>query len=141
LYTFVKRAAPPPNMLALDAGSREKCLARRQATNTPLQALVMLDDPVFFECARALAARAAREAGSDRDARIERAFRLLAAREPRTAELDALRKLYDDRASEYASDEAAARAIEASATADATVAALTILCSTLLVSDAVVTTR
>jgi hypothetical protein len=69
-------------MLTFDGGSREACQPRRFATNTPLQALAILNDPVFTECARALAERATREA-PDRDARIARAFRLACSRAPR----------------------------------------------------------
>jgi hypothetical protein len=162
LYTFRKRTAPPPDMLLFDAGSREKCLARRQPTNTPLQALALLNDPVFFECARALAARAAREAGDDPLERITRAFRLLAARDPRAAELAALRELHDAALAAFARDPAAAQAVnspgaewqpppapEGAAPAatpppgptDPSLAALTLVCSTLLASDAVVTSR
>ncbi len=171
LYTFRKRTSPPPDMLLFDAGSREKCLARRQPTNTPLQALVLLNDPVFLECACALAQRAAREAGEDPVARIRRAFRLLAAREPRDEELAALRALHDAELEGYARDPEAARAVNAwalavpqpaipaasdaspgsappaspvsaeAASPDASLAALTLVCSTLLASDAVVTSR
>jgi hypothetical protein len=141
LYTFRKRTAPPPNMLVFDAGSREKCLARRQPTNTPLQALVLLDDPVFFECARALAVRATKEAGDDASARIARAFRCIAAREPREAELGALSELSDARVAEFVADPGAAKAVNASDSDDASLAALSLVCSTLLASDAVVTSR
>ncbi len=124
LYTFQKRTAPPPDMLLFDAGSREKCLARRQSTNTPLQALVLLNDPVFVECARALAERAAKEAGEDGSARITRAFRLLAGRDPRANELEALRGL-----------------LKHEARGGDALQALTLVCSTLLASDAVVVRR
>ncbi len=124
LYTFQKRTAPPPDMLLFDAGSREKCLARRQPTNTPLQALVLLNDPVFVECARALAERAAKEAGDDGTARITRAFRLLAGRDPRATELEALRGL-----------------LEHESQSGEPLQALTLVCSTLLASDAAVTCR
>jgi hypothetical protein len=103
-------------MLLFDAGSREKCLARRQSTNTPLQALVLLNDPVFVECARALAERAAKEAGEDADARLRLCFRELAGREPRANELDTLRGLYEHEP-------------------------LTLVCSTIMASDAAVTCR
>ena len=102
LYTYRKRTVPPPTMTVFDAGSREACMPRRLATNTPLQALALLNDPVFAECADAIAARAMREIGNgngngngpdNRDARIVRAFRLACARAPREAELDALRAL------------------------------------------------
>src|SRR5262249_59981353 len=64
LYTVWKRTAPMPNMLAFDAPSREVCVARRQTTSTPLQALVLLDDPQFVEPARALGERMLKEGGA-----------------------------------------------------------------------------
>ncbi len=140
LYTYKKRTAPPPNMLVFDTGSGEKCLARRQLTNTPLQQLALLNDPVFFECARALAVHVTKEA-AEVDARIVRAFSLLAAREPRAGELAALRALFDEQALSYASDPDAAKAVLATESGDAQLAALTLVCSTLLASDAVVVSR
>jgi hypothetical protein len=94
LYTFRKRTAPPPNMLAFDGTSREVCVVRRQPTDTPQQALVLLGDPVFTECAAALAARANELAGADLDARLAFVFTSLAARALRAAELEALRALH-----------------------------------------------
>jgi hypothetical protein len=141
LYTYRRRTAPPPNMLVLDAGSREQCLARRQSTNTPLQNLVFWNDRVFFECALALARRSERESGADPDARIERAFRLLAAREPRPGERTALRALYDEELALYASNREASRSVVAASEPDPELAALTLVCSTLLASDAVITNR
>src|SRR5262245_12825159 len=93
LYTFRKRTAPPPDMTALDGTSREVCVVRRPETNTPLQALVMLDDPVFTECAAALAKNAVALAETDVDARLTFVFVSLCTRAPRPAELAALRTL------------------------------------------------
>ncbi len=93
LYTFRKRTAPPPNMTLFDAGSREKCEARRQATNTPLQALVLLNDPVFLDCARALAVLACRQATTTRG-RVEFVIRRISCREPRPVEVEVLAALY-----------------------------------------------
>jgi hypothetical protein len=70
LYTFWKRAAPPPNMLIFNAPTREECTVRRERTNTPLQALVTMNDPQFFEASRALAERAVSSAG-DFDQRLD----------------------------------------------------------------------
>jgi mono/diheme cytochrome c family protein len=114
LYTYRKRTVPPPTMLAFDAGSREACMPRRSATNTPLQALAIMNDFVFTECAQALANRVMREVGDAaelRDARITRAFRLACARIPTTVELDALRTLVAERVASGEQDERAALAL------------------------------
>lgn len=66
LYTYWKRAAPPPSMLTFDAPTREYCVTERGSTNTPLQALVLWNDEQFVEAARVLAQRAIAEAGDDR---------------------------------------------------------------------------
>lgn len=65
LYTYVKRQAPPPMLLIFDGPTREKCTLRRPRTNTPLQALLLLNDPVFVEAARMLAARSLTSGGDD----------------------------------------------------------------------------
>ncbi|HYK89344.1 MAG TPA: DUF1553 domain-containing protein, partial [Acidobacteriota bacterium] len=70
LYTFWKRSVPPPSLLTFDAPDREKCMARRAPTNTPLQALVLLNDPTYVEAARGLAQRVLREGGQDDQSRI-----------------------------------------------------------------------
>ncbi len=90
LYTFVRRTAPHPSMLAFDAGSREVCTVRRPRTNTPLQALTALNDPAFFEAARALARRIVAQGGDDSRFRAALGFRLCVARAPGAQELDRL---------------------------------------------------
>ncbi len=113
LYTVWKRTAPMPNMTAFDAGSREVCTARRQTTNTPLQALVLLDDPQFVETARVLGQRLLKEGGSTSAERARFAFRLLATREPTSAELKLLVALYDDQRAQFAQEpESAAKLIK-----------------------------
>ena len=140
IYTYRKRTSPPPNMLAFDAGSRELCLARRQPTNTPLQPLVLLNDPVFFECARALATRVTANSPDPRT-QISHAFRLLTSREPRTPELVALLDLYNSQLAAFSVDTESTQKLLASKTADPALASLTLVCSTILASDASVTSR
>ena len=82
MYTLWKRTAPPASLATFDAPDREKCTARRAQTNTPLQALVLLNDPTYVEASRALAQRALLEGGKDANARIAYAFRLATARKP-----------------------------------------------------------
>ena len=94
LYTYWKRSVPPPNLFAIDAPTRETCLVRRQRTNTPMMALVLLNDPTFVEAARHLAERALREAGPNLQDRIRFAFLTATCRDPKPAELGALTKAY-----------------------------------------------
>lgn len=86
LYTFWKRMAPPPNLEAFNAPSREVCTVRRERTNTPLQALVTLNDPTFVEAARQLAQRAILEGGDDFTSRLQFVARHLIARDLRPQE-------------------------------------------------------
>ena len=76
LYTFIKRTSPPPQMSTFDGPSRESCSVRREQTNTPLQALLLLNDPQYVEAAAALAGRVMREAGGNPTARARTMFRL-----------------------------------------------------------------
>jgi hypothetical protein len=108
LYTFWRRTMPPPSMATFDAPSRESCTVRRTATNTPLQAFVTLNDPVFVECAQALARRIFREGGADTDARLRWALQLCLARPPETAQLQALAALYENELATYRADETGA---------------------------------
>ncbi len=94
LYTYWKRTSPPPNMTAFDAPSRETCTVRRPRTNTPLQALILLNDPQFVEAARALAQRAMLDVEASPEARIVRVFRLVTARPPTEIERNIMLDLY-----------------------------------------------
>ncbi|TDJ74819.1 MAG: DUF1553 domain-containing protein [Planctomycetota bacterium] len=147
LYTFWKRTSPPPSMMIFDMGKREVCVARRRTTNTPLQALVLMNDTQFVEASRVLAARVMR-AVEDTEARIARAFRLLAGRRPSERELAILIELEREQRARFAADSIAARALLAVGAApldeslDPTgLAALATVASTLLSYDAVVTRR
>jgi hypothetical protein len=94
LYTFWRRTSPPPAMTAFDAPTREFCLARRERTATPLQALVLLNDPQFVEAARVLAEKLIKTHGSDLNARWRMAFRLATSRQPSARELEILNDIY-----------------------------------------------
>ena len=98
IYTFWKRSAAYPGFLSFDMPARDLCTARRTPTNTPLQALVTLNDVVYQEAATALAGRAARELSDSPapEARIARMFELVISRPPAATETVRLRKLYDE---------------------------------------------
>jgi hypothetical protein len=102
LYTFVRRSSPYPAMATFDAPSREICTPRRIRTNTPLQAFVTLNDPVFVEAAQALARRIVREGGPTTAGRIDRALRTLLLREATRPEAAALEALVDDARAHWA---------------------------------------
>jgi hypothetical protein len=101
MYSFWKRTSPPPSLNTFDAPDREKCTARRARTNTPLQALVLMNDPAYVEAARALAQRMILEAGRDPAARINFAFRLATARKPTPKERQVLRDLVERETAGY----------------------------------------
>ncbi len=107
MYTFWKRTCPPPAMTVFDAPDRETCLVRRSRTNTPLQALVLLNDPTFVEAARSLAGRVLQDAAKD-PARIELAFNIVLARQPAPAERDELLQLLAAGRQHFAAEPAAA---------------------------------
>lgn len=94
VYTFWRRTVPYPSLATFDAPSREVCVSRRIRTNTPLQALVTLNDPVFVECAEAMARRVSAGGGSVGE-RVERAFRLAASRGPTAAERSRLERVVE----------------------------------------------
>lgn len=94
MYTFWRRTSPPPAMTAFDAPTREFCLSRRERTATPLQALVLLNDPQFVEPARVLAEKLIKKHGNDLTARWQTAFRLATSRRPSPRELEILNDTY-----------------------------------------------
>ncbi|MCA9220048.1 MAG: DUF1553 domain-containing protein [Planctomycetales bacterium] len=109
LYTYWKRSAPPPNMQIFDAPTREKCQVKRARTNTPLQALVLLNDVQFVEAARHLAARIMQECSDAQPAkRIERGMLLTTARLPSETELRAFTELYEISLAKFQGDSEAA---------------------------------
>ena len=103
LYTFIRRTSPPPSMMAFDATSREVCTIKRQTTSTPLQALVLLNDPQFFEASRVFAQRILLEAGKTIEEQIDYGFRLATSRHPEKEEVEILKELYSSQLKYYKS--------------------------------------
>lgn len=106
LYTFVKRTVPPPTMGIFDASNRDLCEVKRSRTNTPLQALLMMNDPMVLEASRVLAARLM-EGEGDINEKIGRAFRLIVCRRASSEELALLEEHYQTELSKL--DSAGAR--------------------------------
>ncbi len=94
MYTLIKRTVPPPSLAIFDASNRDLCEIRRLKTNTPLQALVMLNDPTVLEASRVLAARLLQERSAPAD-KITRAFRLIVSRKPNEKETALLTAYYE----------------------------------------------
>ncbi len=109
LYTFWKRTAPPPTLMLFDAPSRESCTVRRARTNTPLQALALLNEEQFVEAARALGQRLLQLEDLSEDERISRGFRWCTGRVPDAEDLGPLRELLDRQRREFAQDPEAAK--------------------------------
>ncbi len=110
IYTFQKRTTPYPQMLTFDGPSRETCLIRRIRTNTPLQALTTLNDPVFVECAQALARRMS-ASGVGVEDWIAAGYSKTLLRTPRPEETAALAKLYREQFEQLQRDPAAAKSL------------------------------
>lgn len=137
VYTFIKRTSPYPSMIMFDGSSREVCTGRRVRTNTPLQALVTLNDPVFVEAARALAHRMSK-AESSPERQIAHGYRLLTFREIPDGKLAILRGLHDDALVTYQADTAATHAITRERNSTHELAALTVVANALLNLDEVI---
>ncbi len=153
VYTFIRRTSAYPSLLTFDAPSREFCTVRRVRTNTPLQALTTLNDPVFFEAARALAVRVRKEAVSNPQARASYAFRLCVSRQPTQDELARVVAFYRQQLENYKGDPTAAAEVlggpiakgastapaSAAAPADVDLAAWTMVANVLLNLDETIT--
>ncbi len=109
LYTFWKRTAPSPMMKLLDAPEREFCTIQRSRTNTPLQALLLLNGPQFVEAARHLAERMIKNGGATSNERLQYGFRLVTSQNPSPAELEVLQEAYTEDFQLFQKDEAAAQ--------------------------------
>ena len=124
-------------MIMFDGSSREVCVGQRVRTNTPLQALVTLNDPVFVEAAQALAKRMVNSDTSDVEESITNGYRLLTFKEMPDEKLDILHGLYDEAVGVYSADSAAAHAITKNKNASPRLAAMTVVANALLNLDEV----
>jgi hypothetical protein len=104
LYTSWRRSSPYPSAVTFDAPDRNVCTVRRTRTNTPLQSLVTLNDPVYVEAAQALGRRMVKEGGDSTDSRLTYGFRLCLARPPEDRELKRLVKLFDNAHERFADE-------------------------------------
>ena len=111
LYTVWKRSFLHPAMLAFDAPNREECTAKRPISNTPLQALVLLNDPSYVEAAVAFAGRIVNEGGDDLGAKIRWAYQQILSRAPEAEEAKILAQLYHEHLQAYSEDTEAAQAL------------------------------
>ena len=105
MYTFWKRTAHPPSMAIFDAPNRETCSVRRARTNTPLQALVLMNDVQFFEAARKFAEKVIREGGKELNDKLNYAFRSTLSRKPTTTETDSILNLYKEHLEEFSKNQ------------------------------------
>jgi hypothetical protein len=111
LYTYRKRTVPHPTTSTFDAPTWESCTAKRSTTNTPLQALALLNDETYIEAARALAQRMMQEGGTEIDARLRYGFRLATGRAPAAKEVERLTAAYDRYREAFGKDPAAAKTL------------------------------
>ena len=96
MYIYWKRSAPHPGMMAFDAPTREKCTIERSITNTPLQALVTLNDEQFVEASRFFAERIMREGGDSVDEKIDWAFSIVTSHKPESKVRKSIKEFYED---------------------------------------------
>ena len=146
LYTYWRRTIPPPTMMTLNAAEREVCIVRKPITNSPLQALTLMNNVVFVEASRLLAERMLRDGGDTLDEQVAFGFRLATARRPDSREQELLRDAYHLLHWKYQNDaDAAAKLLSVGEyprdkSLDAQqLAAMTMVASTILNLDEVVT--
>jgi hypothetical protein len=148
LYTVWKRTTPPPAAVSFDAADRLFCTVRRQRTSTPLQALVLMNDPQYLEAARMLAERMMSEGGAAPADRVTHGFRLATSRRPSPEELTLLTDLFEEQRARFTTDRRAASSLLAVGEhprhprlTPGELAAYAIVASTLLNMDEAVTKR
>jgi hypothetical protein len=110
MYTFIKRTVPPPNMMIFDAGSRDQCEVKRSRTNTPLQALIMMNDPAVLEASLALSDQLLKK-GKTGNAMVEEAFRKIICRIPDQKEMGILTVYWNEKKAFYQNDKKSAEKI------------------------------
>lgn len=110
LYTFWKRTVPPPNMMMFDTPTRDFCTVQREDTSTPLQALVLLNDPQYLEASKALAYRAITQTNDVQES-IDYMFYLATSRKASQSELESLTQLYHKEKKHYVKNPEAAQAM------------------------------
>jgi len=141
IYTTWRRSNPYPSMATFDAPNREVCVVRRSKSNTPLQALVTLNDPVFIEAAQALARRLVKHSG-ELEQQLSHGFELALSRTPAVKELQLLKQLYRESLTDYQADPIQAKEIATKPIGPAPhgielpdLAAMTIVCNVILNLD------
>lgn len=132
IYTFIKRSTPYPSLITFDAAGREVCLSRRITTNTPLQALVTLNDPVFFDAARALA-QSVLDTQEPPQAQLSDMYQRLAGKVPSKKKLGILRELYEETTTYYQSH--LEEAFDIALSKDLELAVLTVVANSLMNLD------
>ncbi len=142
MYTFIRRNSPHPAMTAFDAPNREVCIVQRENTNTPLQALVLLNDAEFVEASKILAQRMQIEGGDALEDQITYGFRLAISRSPKAEEKEILKELFDEQAERFKQEPKEVAALLAvgnkaidKALNNAKTAALTVVANTILNHD------
>jgi hypothetical protein len=138
VYTYAKRTSPYPSMMMFDGSSREVCVSRRIRTNTPLQALVTLNDSSFVVASRSFAKQMMTK-GKNSQEQIIAGYKMLLVRDMPEQKLVVLKRLYEDALQRYSSDKVASKKLTAAEGATPSLAAMTIVASALLNLDEVVT--
>ena len=140
IYTYWKRTSPYPSMTTFDGAGREVCLSRRIRTNTPLQALVMLNDDVYMDLSGKFAVRVIKSVKGDIDAKISYAYHLATNRDIKSEKLIALKKLYSEATKKYKADQYLTCLMgENEGYNDVEFAALSLVCNAILNLDEVLT--
>jgi len=138
VYTYIKRTSPYPSMMMFDGSSREVCVIRRIRTNTPLQALVTLNDSSYVVAARGLALRMMKDKTKPAD-QINEGYRLILVKDMPVQKLKIMETLYDEALKQYTSNKEASRKLAATTTDSPQLAAMTVVANAMLNLDEVLT--